>query len=382
MKTLINFAPLKSGGGQNVGLNFIHTLVNGEYRLQEYHFLVTKDSQIDRFLTSHKIEQVTRVSPKPFVRIIQEVYFGQLYMQKLNIDIVYTIFGIGLFPSKYPQVAGSAVSNIFFPEIKFWEGYSRRQLWLKKLTDYFRIYALKRAKAVIFENEAMKERGEQLFGLSEAVYIPPAVKTSYNKGCALALSIDINTPTGLFLCGWQNNKGIWMIPEILAEFKRQNLAFQIVLTADTGEKHQYDLFKAQLAQHNVLDRVIFSGTVDKSQLPGLYASVDYVFLLSKLESFSNNIIESWFFEKPLVVSDEIWANTICQKSAIYVDRENSKDIFEKVVLLEKDQAYRDSIVEAGRQRLKLFPSIEEKVRAELKYVDYVYSTFKNAHDEN
>ena len=50
MKLLINFAPLKAGGGQNVGLNFINGLDTSKYSDIEFYYSVAQNSAIERVL--------------------------------------------------------------------------------------------------------------------------------------------------------------------------------------------------------------------------------------------------------------------------------------------------------------------------------------------
>ena len=69
------------------------------------------------------------------------------------------------------------------------------------------------------------------------------------------------------------------------------------------------------------------GQINHYELKNLYKNIDYVFLLSQLESFSNNIIESWYFRKLLIVSNEEWSRSICKEGACYVERNSIEDIY-------------------------------------------------------
>ena len=124
---------------------------------------------------------------------------------------------------------------------------------------------------------------------------------------------------------------------------------------------------------DVEDRITVLGPVKKTELRALYQNIDYVFLLSKLESFSNNIIESWFFKKVLVISDKEWSNAICKEGALYVDRDNPLGIVEKILAMKK-------IVQESQYYCKRrwdFKDIslnKRKGRFELNYIDSLYES--------
>ena len=126
-----------------------------------------------------------------------------------------------------------------------------------------------------------------------------------------------------------------LIPKLLNEFRNERLNFKIIITAPPSEVKSYNEFMINIRKYGVESMIYVIGPVKKQQLPSLYKKVDYVFLLSKLESFSNNIIESWYFKKTLVISDEEWSRSICKNAAIYVDRNNPHDIVNIISKLEK-----------------------------------------------
>ena len=87
------------------------------------------------------------------------------------------------------------------------------------------------------------------------------------------------------------------------------------------------LAKSQLAK-KVDELILLIGKIEKKNLPSLFDQIDFVFLLSILESFSNNIIESWTYKRPLIISDEHWARTICEGAALYVNNNNNNHCLE------------------------------------------------------
>ncbi|PZV81473.1 glycosyltransferase involved in cell wall biosynthesis [Algoriphagus aquaeductus] len=368
MKILINLATLKNGGGQNVGLNFVKCLIIEHYDLSEFLFVVSSGSLIEEELSKCRYIDIISVSKNPLKRMAFELFRGKKIIKKYNIDIIYTLFGLGLYPKCCLQVSGSADSNIFFPDINFWEGYTGFSRIKKIIVDKYRIYALRRAHSIIFENELILEKAIELFQLENVFFSKPSINPDFPCDPLEFPFISSEFKIGLFFCSWQKNKNYMLIPEILHEFKNRGIKFHIVITAPKSDLKSYNEFILKINSFNVSDLVTVLGPVKKTQIKALYEKADYVFLLSKLESFSNNIIESWFFKKVLVISDEKWANAICKEGALYVDRDNPLDIVEKIQSLERSSKQKSSIIAKGNQILKTYPSIKEKVELELKYI--------------
>jgi glycosyltransferase involved in cell wall biosynthesis len=373
MKLLINLGTLKKGGGQNVALNFLKGLEKINSEGFDFYFLAVKNSTLHNYLIESGYVNIWTTPVNPVERIFFELTHGRNLMYKNNIDIVYTYFGIGLFPKKTLQVIGSADSNLFFPEIDFWVEYKGIKRLKKYLVDKFRIWGLNRASAVIFENESMEARSHDLFKLSQTTFIKPSVSTDFNnKIHYVPKKIKSKTPIGLFLCGWQRNKNVMLIPEIANKFKEANQEFHFILTAPLDNSYDHKQFKQLVRKFNVSDMISVVGQIQKEELKSLYQQIDYVFLLSKLESFSNNIIEAWQHEKTLVVSNEIWAKSICKDAAIYVDRNSSVQISKKIMELEQKPIIKKIVIDNGKIVLKEYPSIMQKTQQELDYIKYVY----------
>jgi glycosyltransferase involved in cell wall biosynthesis len=367
-KLLINFGPLKKGGGQNVALNFLQELKRTNEIGFVPFFIVSKNSILhDRLKSSSWKNNVYVVSNNPYLRVLQEFLFANSFIKKNKIDYIYTYFGFGLFGFNKKQIVGSADSNLYFPEVDFWKNEKIHEKCIRWMVDKYRIYGLKKANAVIFENRAMYERASDLFRIKRKALILPSIDIPINRK-DLNLIFKTNNPKVLLLCGWQRNKNILLIPEIAALLRQLNFNTEFIVTAEPDKSSCSKEFFDLVEKWNVSDLINCIGTVEKDQLPELYKQIDLVLLLSLLESFSNNIIESWFYQKPLVVSDEPWSRSICNKAAVYVQREKVEDIAETIIDILSTQSLRDSLIIKGKKELEKYPSIKERFNQELNFI--------------
>ena len=138
MRTLINFGTLKIGGGQNVALNFLHAFFSLNINTKRVYFFVAKGSQIHEFLLKHAPDRIYAVPANPVKRILFEVFVSRYFLRRHKIRIIYSYFGFGLFPRNYKQIIGSVDSNLYYPEVNFWEGYKGINLLIKQFIDWYR----------------------------------------------------------------------------------------------------------------------------------------------------------------------------------------------------------------------------------------------------
>lgn len=373
MNLLINFSTLKKGGGQNVAMNFLYEIDKINTLAYNFFYFVAKDSDPHKFLNANGQGNFYVVPSNPYKRILFEIFQSNEILKKNKIDIIYSYFGIGIFNLKIPQVSGSADSNLYFPEIDFWSDYRGFSKIKKKIIDSYRIYGLKRASAVVFENPIMEERAKKLFKLNKTIYIKPSIKLFNETISTKKYKIHNNSfKKGLFLCGWQLNKKVMEIPKLAYQSKKSNFNITFILTAPKDNSYEHKNFKKLVDHYDVSDIINHIGPVEKESLGILYKSVDFVFLLSKLESFSNNIIESWYYKKLLIVSDEEWSKSICEESAFYVNRDSSIEIIKRMIFLEKNPNIEKKIIKSGTKMIKQYPTIKNRILQELKFLDNVY----------
>lgn len=368
MHILLNLSNLKSGGGHNVAYNFLLSLDDFESNVT-FTYYVASDSPLHHFLLRKKVSHLYVAPRNPLLRLLIDLSIGSFLLAFSDIDIIYTYFGFSPFITFKPQVSGIADSNLFYPDINFWNRFTGLSLFGKRLVDFYRLAGLKLAYATIFENPSLMTRAIDLYGISRTTTIKPSIYAlpSCQSPSTSILKLP-SGPKGLFLCGWQYHKNYLMIPSIASELKDQNIDFTFVFTAPLDQSYCHKEFVALAAQLNVSDRIIFTGPVPKHELPELYSSVDFVFLLSLLESFSNNIIEAWFYGKPLFITDHEWSRSICHDAAVYVSRDDPSSIADNIRQLLFDQCIRDLIVSRGHKMLSSYPSIHTRTRLELEFL--------------
>jgi len=376
MIVLINTSNLKKGGGQNVALNFLHGLFEINDNKNIYYFLVVENSPIHQFLKQKKQQNILTTSSSPGKRVFLEFFKFSSVFKKLNIDIIYTYFGYGLFKCRIPQVCGVAISNVFFPEIKFWQG-GFFNVFIRKMIDKYRIYGIKKANALIFENKIMEERSHSLFRISpkSTIYIPPSFNPYFEQKELNLQELKQKTTKVLMLCEWQRNKNVMKVPEIASYIKKTNLDFQFIVTAPEDFSKEHKEFLKLIDKYGVKEMISIIGPVPKEKLSSLYSQIDIVLLMSKLESFSNNIIEAWYFKKPLAIHKAQWSKEICKDSAFYIDRNSPPDIAESLLKLKNSQSIQNELIRNGLKQLKNYPSIKEKIIMELSFIEKIYYEF-------
>lgn len=378
MNILINFSNQKKGGGHNVALNFLNTIYGSllsEDMHNSFFYIVAKDSGIHRFLIEKEVHNhnIYIVPSNPVKRILFELLYSNRIIKDNKIDIIYSYFGYGLFNKKTPQVIGCALSNLFYPNIDFWIHYNGLAKIKKRLIDRFRLYGIKRADGIIFETELLERKCHELYMVQGVTTtIKPSIFTiSGNKTFSLPKRYK-SILKGMFLCGWQLNKNIMLIPEIASYLKKDKFPFLFIITAPLDNSSTHKSFVDKIKKYNVEDYIYLSNSVPKEQLKSLYEQIDFVFLLSKLESFSNNIIEAYSFNKALIVADEEWSRWICKDSAIYVDRDNPFEIAKTIKQYSENKDLYNFIIKNGLKMLKTYPSIETKTIQELDFIKKVY----------
>jgi len=375
-KILINTMSLSCGGGQKVAWNILRKIlerINSGTDANTYCFLCNADSDLCKMLKERNAENIYAVRVhNPVMRILWEIFCANKLFNRIKPDIIYSIFGYPIFSRKFLSVIGEADSNLFYPEINFWQHITGISLLKRHLVDRFRIKMMFRADGIIFENEAIFRRVPQIFPRLSAqiCFIQPAIEKKISN--AEPLLPDPKSPDIrlLLLCSWQLNKNIMILPQILAEIKRKGYTPHLFFSVNADDTNPVAKeFYGEAAKYAVEENISYLGTVPPSQLETVYNKTEQILLLSQLESFSNNIIEAWCYQKALVISDLEWSRSIVGDSAaVFVDRDNVHSIADAIIHLHTDPEYYRKTVTAGKEKLLSYPDASNQVDQILSFL--------------
>jgi glycosyltransferase involved in cell wall biosynthesis len=275
------------------------------------------------------------------------------------------------------NINGNAYSNLFYPEVNFWSDLPVGHRMLAEATDWLRRRYTSKADYWIFETEVLRTRAIKLCGFPEdrVAVVPMAVSrlVSPEKVCRATKSeFELGLKPGfkfLFLNGAIPNKRIHVLPLLAMEMLLSGTRdFVFITTMNPEAWYTRDIiarFRAiKLEQHfqNV-------GPVAPDRVASLIACADAMCTFSRLESFSNNFVEAWTMQVPLVATSSDWAKAACGRSALYVNPENFQECALALGRLMQDADIGKSLVQEGKLQLKRYPTAQEKTRLYFKEIE-------------
>ncbi len=131
-------------------------------------------------------------------------------------------------------------------------------------------------------------------------------------------------------------------------------------------------FSAEIFTETPAD-VYFIGYVDDKDLPALYSGADIFVFPSLYEGFGLPPLEAMACGCPVVVSNVASLPEVCGDAAYYVDPYNVKSIAEGMQKVLTDDTLRQSLIQKGIERAKLF-SWEKSAKEHIKVFEEVLNS--------
>ena len=377
MNILINLYQVQSGGGQQVASNFIKVISENRFGHNWFVYVGT-GSELD-VLAKDKLHPKQILSRKYSYtqRLIQKGAVVR-FIKNNRIDLVFN-FGPVIPGVNKPQVVRSVYSNLYFPEIDFWRGSKKSTKIKKKLIDKLRLKGTLAADGLIFENKSMQKRAVDLYNYpkNNTFYVEPSVSVFDEKETSPQYKLieKIEAFKILYLSSWYLNKKIDILPQVASILKDLGTEVKFILTLDKEHSEVSEKLVSKIVEYEVQNYFEFINKVNAVHVHQVIKASDAMILLSKLECFSSNVIEAFFFKKPLIISNEEWAKAACENAALYVNRDDPKAIANGIIELINNKALKDDLVIKSEKRLSQFNTPMEKV---LKQVDFMETIFRNA----
>jgi len=375
LRVLLNFLPLKTGGGVQVAMDFLRQAER--YGKEHEWFIVARQGgAFSSYGGTANIKLVQSVPDNIVSRLFFEYYGCKKLIREIDPALIYTQFGPQWPAAKCINVVGCAYSNLFYPELDFWGKLPWAKRLIKRVIDGQRLRRVLQADVRIFETKDLADRAVDQYGLDEqeVKFVRAAASSLVAKDAYHAETMERckRIPAGiniLLLAGYHPNKNIEFLvdaAQVLRERKMKGVRFVLTIPANRVEARR---LLDRVEQLGLGDFIFNFGPVAQQGCVELYRACDFTVLPSTLESFSNMIAESWAMEKPLLISDLSWCRSLCSDAAIYYDYLNPCSLVDKIqLLIDSDQA---SIVAAGTAQLASYPTSEQRFK---NYLDIIESS--------
>ncbi|MGO8698222.1 MAG: glycosyltransferase family 4 protein [Limisphaerales bacterium] len=375
MSLVLNFLPIYEGGGLQNALSFVDTLLDKDCAGLNVQAVVRCGSEIHQKCEKAGIRCCV-VANGRMGRLRFELSCRSVFKRG---QVCFTHFGpIMLSSAGYLiNVNGCAYCNLFYPDINCWSYLPIRQRIIAEAIDCLRRRYTSRADYWIFETEVLKERAIRLCGFpAERVgVVPMAVSRLVSpEKVNLAAKAELETSLKpglkfLFLNSANPNKRIHLLPDLAAEMRSRGANDFVFVTTMNPESFYSRDVAARFREMKLERHFQNLGPVAPDRVASLIACADAMCNFCRVESFSNNFIEAWTMQLPLVVTDCDWAKAACGRSALYVNPENLAECALTLGRLMQDANLRRSIVEEGKLQLKKHPTSQEKTRLYFEAID-------------
>jgi glycosyltransferase involved in cell wall biosynthesis len=375
MHVMLNLVPLKSGGGLQVGLDFVAQAQRS--RLHQWHVVATAGTPLAEIAERDNISLCATVGRTLPARTWFEFSGCRRALRSIRPALVHTLFG-----PQWPgaagvtSVVGCAYSNLCYPEIDFWGRLPPAQRAWREFVDHGRRRRLRQADAVIFETEDLAERAVHHLRLDarRVHVVRPSVSSLVAEHAhhAETAARCRTLPDGfrvLLLSVYNPNKNFELLPHIAHALQRVGRDDTVFVITLPQAQPQLDALMKLAAGLGVADRLYNVGPVPQAGCAELYRVCDAVILPSQLESFSNTIAESWAMGRPLLISDLPWARSLCGPGALYFRYDDPDDAAARLLELRADAGKRKQIVEAGQAQRASYPTADQRFRQYLEILE-------------
>jgi len=225
-------------------------------------------------------------------------------------------------------------------------------------------YALRRADTIITPSQFTKDEIVKYYNVSEEKIVviyngigeeftKPHIFSSEN-GVLLKEKYRLPEHFILSVGTLQPRKNLPFLIEAFALLKKRLPEIKLVIVGNRKAHHIDPRIDQTILTYNLTSDVIFPGFIDAEDLPN-FISMTHVFVFPSLyEGFGIPLLEAMSQTVPVCASDIPSLREIGGEAVLYFDPTKLASCEESLYNLCTNEALRESIKEAGRERMKLF----------------------------
>lgn len=151
---------------------------------------------------------------------------------------------------------------------------------------------------------------------------------------------------------WPHKNHVRLFEAMSILKKRYSFEKKLILTGIPMNNH--NSIMETVDRLNLRDQVVFLHFVPFCDMPVLYNLATVIVYPSLFEGFGIPLVEAMNVGLPIVCSDRTSIPEIAGDAGIYFNPDNTEDIAEKIYQIWKDESLRNSLIERGFERAKMF----------------------------
>ncbi|MEN2282927.1 glycosyltransferase family 1 protein [Algoriphagus sp. SE2] len=243
----------------------------------------------------------------------------------------------------------------------FWQMPKNYPLWWRKYFLSLISKGLKQDSKIItttnYAKNALIEHLGNNFPI-EVVYQSPK-NLSEKRDTSLIENNQLDkSPFFLHIGTFDKRKNLPLLVEAFEEFiEKQNKEFKLVLAGGQGQSAQmndFPVIQKLISERGLEDKVILPGYISDAQIRSLYENAFAYIFPSENEGFGIPIVESMGVGLPVIHSDQPALLEVGGGAGLVFKKGDLTDLVEKMVLLERDKALREELIQKGLSRSKNF----------------------------
>lgn len=311
MKILFDFVSVEGGGGAEQSMGLLHAVV--ELYPRRVGDIICAVRSGSRLAETARLQgfTVVEIDSKLISRIWYSFFGGSRIVSDYNVKSVYVAFGIGIrVTSSCKQLVNVAYPIICYWESPYWKHLRPIDMLYRKLKSKVRGALIRRrAYRILVESGVMRRRMMSTMNLeANMISVLPPLKGDVAR--LLANSAFDRRPNKLefskilFVTGKDQHKNLWRLMGVASLLKERcihGVQFQMTIT----EAEFLECCRRAghfFPEHYESEYFEFLGRVFSEDLVECILQADVIGNISDLESVSNNFIEAFSAEKPMLIS--------------------------------------------------------------------------------
>ncbi|MEK7085582.1 MAG: glycosyltransferase family 1 protein, partial [Patescibacteria group bacterium] len=263
-----------------------------------------------------------------------------------------------VLPLNLPKRSVITIHDVAFKHLK--NSYSFSQYHYLNWSTKF---AVKKATKIIVPSEATKEDLIKFFQcpVEKIVVIPHGFEAPAEVDDETVLKDSVVfkyfgitkvVPYILFVGRLESKKNLVRLVEAFKKFAESQPDYRLILAGKRGVGFEQILKTVNKLE--LMHKVIMPGYITEEEKAALYKHAKIFAFPSLYEGFGLPVLESFYYQKPVLCSNVSALTEVGGDAVHYVDPHNIEEMAEGLKKITTDQAYAQTLIAKGLKRLKMF----------------------------